>query len=381
MNNIKRKVLVIGNGFDLEHGLPTSYDHFLRAIKDPDGFYRAVKQAHESSETSPQDVTIGTHWKEYRSCAKSIDLEEIHKMVDILRNNSWAYYFARCNAEIVGWVDFELEMIPVLRMFNRIIASDNQGAANLNGDFGAVILDNLGIIRIARLWPNYIAGASIHGSYNTMLAVDLKENYKDKQYGVLSKKLIEDLRKELKEFTDSFGIYLSEIVERQAIDKKALFENMEITDVISFNYTHTAWKYDGHSSISFHFVHGSTYNKDSEKMILGVNRGDENAEYRFIEFEKRYQRMCNSTKPDYMKIVEDGDYELMIYGHSLDITDKSILKPLIKGASKTTVYCHTDSNGYSDRNTKLRNLVLMLGYKKAEDMLANDLIELKDHNG
>lgn len=48
LKNKNRKVLVIGNGFDLEHGLPTSYNHFLRVIKDPDGFYKAVKKAHDT---------------------------------------------------------------------------------------------------------------------------------------------------------------------------------------------------------------------------------------------------------------------------------------------------------------------------------------------
>lgn len=31
---IPRKVLVIGNGFDLAHGLLTSYEHFQRIIKN-----------------------------------------------------------------------------------------------------------------------------------------------------------------------------------------------------------------------------------------------------------------------------------------------------------------------------------------------------------
>ena len=45
---MSRTILVIGNGFDIAHGLPTSYDDFLQILSEPDGFMTAFNQALEN---------------------------------------------------------------------------------------------------------------------------------------------------------------------------------------------------------------------------------------------------------------------------------------------------------------------------------------------
>ncbi len=47
------------------------------------------------------------------------------------------------------------------------------------------------------------------------------------------------------------------------------------------------------------------------------------------------------------------------------------------GARKITIYCHNSTGNYADRNTKIKNLMLMLGDDNAERMLHEEIIELK----
>ena len=34
-------------------------------------------------------------------------MDQVNKMLDILKSNVWAYYYGHCEAEMEGWIDFE----------------------------------------------------------------------------------------------------------------------------------------------------------------------------------------------------------------------------------------------------------------------------------
>ena len=376
-NCVTRKVLVLGNGFDLAHGLLTDYGDFLRIIKEPEVFLKYYNR--EIGNPSVGVFDEKNQWKRYLEYIKDSDETEIKKMVTILKANSWAQYYAKCNAEIEGWVDFEREMFPVIKMFNSIISSGSKNIGSRDNACSLIRLSDIGIERIARIWPKYIqdvreCGGSLQGIY-----VTLQTEYSDNQYGVITKKLLSDVSTELDEFVEAFCIYLRKIVEsKHDIKSIGLFENISVSDIVSFNYTDTSDYYESLRNATIHHVHGSTINKGSEKMIFGVNKVKDDAEYEFKNFEKRFQRLCNSEKQTYKSIIEEGSYELVIFGHSLDITDKAILEPLINGANNSTVYCYKNADGYSDRNIKIKNLMLLLGDEAAEEMLYNEKIVLKE---
>ena len=72
-------ILVIGNGFDLAHGLPTSYKDFLEFTDN------------------------------YMSYAKSINDNLLSELKTLVSNNCWLEYFKRTYIGN-GWIDFEKEM-------------------------------------------------------------------------------------------------------------------------------------------------------------------------------------------------------------------------------------------------------------------------------
>ena len=102
----------------------------------------------------------------------------------------------------------------------------------------------------------------------------------------------------------------------------------------------------------------------------------------FKEYEKAYQRLTYNLKPAYKRFLENGEYNLTIFGHSLDVTDEGILNPAIRGAKKTTIYYRKTKNEYDgDRKSKIKNLMILLGDSDTEEMLDKSIIELKPYTG
>lgn len=122
------EILLIGNGFDLEHCLPTSYIHFL-------GFCERARRIYTFSDgASPNEYTRQNldDWKmndcikeklsvafENRNCTRNIHedktyslevttFKELDELYTYINNNAWLEYFLACPSYIGdGWIDFE----------------------------------------------------------------------------------------------------------------------------------------------------------------------------------------------------------------------------------------------------------------------------------
>ena len=112
------KVLFVGNGFDLAHGLRTSYGNFLNVMKNKGVFSMAVDYYLKTGK--PSDTS---KFYKYFKDVKSLNEDNIKKLQEILKNNSWVKYFSECEAEIDGWIDFEREISTVLHSFQAFLPS------------------------------------------------------------------------------------------------------------------------------------------------------------------------------------------------------------------------------------------------------------------
>ena len=80
------KILLIGNGFDLAHGLPTAYKDFLKYCTD-------IRQQMFLNDNSP-----------------------LYEAYTHIRYNTWVDYFLNCQSYIGdNWIDFESEISRVIR--------------------------------------------------------------------------------------------------------------------------------------------------------------------------------------------------------------------------------------------------------------------------
>lgn len=329
-----KNILLVGNGFDLAHELPTKYEHFLFILKNWSEFQQKIEQFKSGKEIEKEDI-----FYTYFVGIKSLNDTNLEQLDIIIKNNSWIKYFCQCEAEIDGWIDFEKEIYPVIDLFEFIFNCEyNIGIPGQPENRNAYIKRDLFStkrIRTAILWTRYI-GKSQGGSFF------VRAEFTSKQYGILKKKIIQSLRDEFDGFIKAFEIYLYEFVyKREGIKILRQIKKIGINNVISFNYTHTEELY-GIQDNNVHHIHGmirTDLDVGNSDIVMGLNeQREQNID--FIYFVKYFQRIQRATGVGYKEFVDKYDinslgrkyreeFELYIYGHSLDETDEDILKFVI----------------------------------------------------
>lgn len=100
-------ILVIGNGFDLAHGLPTKYGDFLNFVK-----------AFQNSDDLSDDPK--NEFYKYFSNIKNDRLNLYQELDELTTDNRWLRYFIRiyedrANNGKEGWIDFECEISSIIQ--------------------------------------------------------------------------------------------------------------------------------------------------------------------------------------------------------------------------------------------------------------------------
>ena len=100
-------ILVIGNGFDLAHGLPTSYGDFLKYVE-------AFNRVKDSSEE------MNSQYYSYFKLLKTSNSNIYNELDKLISDNIWFRYFIRIYESRKqdgkdGWIDFESEISTVIQ--------------------------------------------------------------------------------------------------------------------------------------------------------------------------------------------------------------------------------------------------------------------------
>ena len=354
-------ILVIGNGFDLAHGLPTRYGEFLE-------FAKVIRQVKNGE--SLKDVEWGSINDKIKE--QIINSEKNGKLnsffgskqcKELLNDNIWVDYFLQCNMyQKENWIDFENEISNVIRTIDGDMHKSSS-SCKLEDEFKG------------------LSNNFFNSKYR-----DSPMSYKglrDVMYDNLNK-LIRALELYLCAFVSKINIMkISPDIKELSVDK-----------IMSFNYTDTYKKiYDKKESAEYDYIHGKAERKNSmeeNNMVLGIDEylsdDRKNKDIDFIAFKKYYQRICKRTGCEYKDWIEEiresrqqveeklrGKYpiqiplkdfpeeakhKLYIYGHSLDVTDKDILRELILNDNVKTKIFYPDKK---DLEKKIANLVKVIG--------------------
>ena len=331
-------ILVIGNGFDLAHQLPTKYEHFLEFV-----------QAYEQYLTS--QMTDSDKYYSYFDHIKNEDPCLFYEISDLIKDNLWLQYFQcvlseRCIEGKDGWIDFESEISVIIQTLDEV---RNNIASKFKEGEERVIIDKRYSIILDSIFIK---------SQNS-------STYYDKETITSQKSL---LLNNLNRLTRLLEIYLASYISTLYDTCKFLTEvqQLEIDKVLSFNYTDTYQRlYDKNGRVEYDYIHGKAdvqHTIENCNLILGIDEyleGDaQRKDNEFIQFKKFYQRIYKMTGCKYIDWVKDpfeqrrmtpaahsGDkqprYNVYIYGHSLDITDGDIINRLITNAdTRTTIFYH-----------------------------------------
>lgn len=111
-------ILMIGNGFDLEHDLPTSYPEFLKFVAN---FHKAYKVANDipkrldDIEDKYLKQLFEDHWHE----------ERVNALYFFTKQNLWIDYFQKVYqmhlTDKEDWIDFEREIGEVIKALDNLI--------------------------------------------------------------------------------------------------------------------------------------------------------------------------------------------------------------------------------------------------------------------
>lgn len=345
-------ILVIGNGFDLAHGLLTRYDDFLNFVEE----FIEYKVTNECN----------MRFLDYFKSLNETNINLYDQIDGLIEDNRWLNYFLtlRENKVLLNkltWIDFESEISKVIKTFdeyrNKLISEkvfENEQMRIDEHSFDVLhyILEKKEkIIQI-----------------DCLLSL---ENIRE-----LKEELITDLNRLIR----CLEIYLDDYVRKNYFDKlqKIKFiEALKIDKILTFNYTNTYEHVYGKSNINFDYIHGKAdikHNLNSCNLVLGIDEylgeNEKNSNIEFIQFKKFFQRIYKGTGclyKDWIKFYTEQKgktpkipHELNLYfiGHSLDVTDKDILKELILfDEANTTIYYHNQEA----LGRMIANLVKVIG--------------------
>lgn len=344
MNN---NVLVIGNGFDLAHGLDTSYNDFIKYIKD----------------------------EKYKKSSGSIDVYS-DEMENIVENNGFIKFFLEYEKEVKGWVDLEKLMKDVISYFEEFLTKYTE-FINPSNCFFCSERSGEAMFKVFECFEIFNEFYT-QGGYN-LGSVKLK--YYNRTYGLNKKALLDMLKQQLDSLNRSLQLYLGYLMktENQYIDSyskiKPIQQIKEIDPsyVISFNYTDIYKIYGIKQEDVFH-VHGSI---DKNNMVLGFD-DDDPKNLDFVYFKKYFQRIQKLTgyiDEDRFIKYDKGlllDYPIIhFYGHSMDKTDGDIIQKLCSMASGFVIYKYNQE----DYEQKVINLIDIFGKEQATQMIQTGFIK------
>lgn len=365
-----KKILLIGNGFDLAHGLPTSYSFFL-------DFCDKIKETLfflESSNDDEWKKDIILNWDIDNSIKSKLyewdkntnnNLNKLFiEIYDNIKNNIWINYFLEKREQLgKNWIDFESEISNVVQAFECVRNCTESGKSIPRSGIEGIKVEEV---------ETFID--IFEGNGSKMFAI----NYKT--LGIFNK-YVKKMTVDLDRLIRALEIYISEFINKiEVLQKNDDIKDINPDCVLSFNYSNTYERIYGQSNkIEYDYIHGKadiTNNVNTCNLVLGIDEyleeRDRDNKLEFLPFKKFYQRIFKSTDSSYMEWVDEirqnseYPYELYIFGHSLDKTDKDVLELLICNDNvQTKIYYHRESNDDKKELGKLiRNLVRVIGAKE-----------------
>ena len=406
------KILILGNGFDLAHFLPTKYNHFMHAIRNVENYDKNTPMTFQNLYTdliSDENDFFENTIKLYKTEEATLPLEKVKKLQDKLNKNGWFQYFKSCiDSGIETWIDFENEMEVVLSAVCYIISEIEKNIEHLQRFpqiHSFILNDRIFNKDIERKYPfikNLLGNFSITDKQNTYIGMQIVFNksfvkyYSGKPTDICSSSLLKHLEEDLINFIEIFSEYIAFI---DKLELKNTLKNPEILEkdldaIYSFNYSSTIERLYGHSNINF--IHGKAGKDSNKKIVLGISKLQnqiliDSKAYGFVKY---YQKLVNNTDYQFLKsnspvieleqnmkgqsLTNYHPIEIYIWGHSLDSSDSDYIHEIFsfnqgeKPSVRVIVYY------YSKPHAQLSNLIYILDKDIIETWMKNKWLEFME---
>lgn len=306
-------ILILGNGFDLAHGLKTKYSDFLNY------------------------------------CAKKMEASYTYDISDPYKTNLWIRHFLIVQHKMnENWINLEVEIYNVLKFFHE---HPSIPKTKIQKTFVLFFDDTIFNFYDFHKYF-YDSSVPVPSGVNGYVRF---EEYNLMQYKIYFSEfegLINFLYDQLREFTKLFEDYLLNEVLKQLPEKSkyqlsltSIWVGRQDKDVrvLSFNYTDICEKLYNAScewKIKPVYVHGKVQYGGDCNLVLGTKTFETPKNKfpfpaYFNIFQKHYQRHKYQTIEPYQDLIREIKKSTTmpifhIIGHSLDDTDKKILKHVLQ---------------------------------------------------
>ena len=377
-------ILVMGNGFDLEHKIPSSYKNFLNFIETFNNFYKykdpaPLSMPPDKNRFRDRLSSISPMYRDVASLISGANTHEasvLKEFYSITEGNQWIDYFQRClkrrseYGDTYNWVDIEEEIADVV--INLTEYEQNYGYMPFYQTEVEQTREKDGMhTKFAKDLINTVFERVKENDAKKINGVKGNKTYRElqKDWILFTQRILEDFNKAVR----ALEIYLGFFVDFDKIKPSTNFEGVKFDRFLTFNYTDTyqmIYKTDKYDrSINGDFVHGKADWKRVAKknnMVVGIEeflsdeKKDKNIE--FVDYRKYYQRIVKRCDFSYHGLLQkEKDIATWFVGHSMAATDRDILRKLLpmreNNISKSYV-CYYDDNAFRQ---EVVNLAQILG--------------------
>ncbi|MBA4303851.1 MAG: hypothetical protein C0424_06465 [Sphingobacteriaceae bacterium] len=321
------RLIIIGNGFDLAHGLRTSYSDFTLSV-----VRNALEQFDTYGTHNSDSITIQYHKGYHDGFNKipiPIDLEEPSQTLSMLKNDK--------------------------RLYVQVGKLLNSGISNLN---------NLGWVDFERNYYHQLLGFKVKGkeSYDLTKIEALNAEFGDLK-NKLAQYLLDIQRFRSTKTIDGLGDLFTE-----PINIKGYHGKPDSIVFMNFNYTNTVEDYVQKCAetcpTQVTHMHGKLDSLDNP-IVFGY--GD-NFHAEFLNLiESDEDCLLENLKPtkypfsdSYQNILDylELPFEVYVFGHSLGMSDRALLRVIFEHqrCKKIKIFYHQRPDGTNDYGQKVFNL-------------------------
>lgn len=370
------RIIIIGNGFDLAHGLKTKYEDFINWYFDEWVQKLRVCHKHRESDELCEYVSKNNHWhnvlyEHYNIITKQPDGKGL---IYAIKDNPYFDYkqsrflerITKC-IEKNNWVDIEKEYYNLLSL--DFESSDNDSIAKLNNELA--FLKSQLIAYLNSIEKEFINDSIVKGSINAKML----EPINPRDISVRAKIKVDAFKhSRLMQYNDTqWNILLNKYGYKEPFDiinakDKSSYKEIYLPNsilLLNFNYTRTADLYLPNEEIfKVNHIHGDL--SDESNIIFGY--GDElDDNYKNIlkqdnnEYLKNIKSInyLNSTNyREMLSYIESSPYQIYIMGHSCGLSDKTLLNTLFEHDNCVSIkpFYYINNEGFDNYTEIVQNI-------------------------
>lgn len=329
---MKRKsenlIVIVGNGFDLAHNLKTGFSHFAEYYLDEKIMKEVLDNLNKSKiieDNFKRKVENAKHQKKNPHINKVIKQSNILDLMSSFEKPEYIALDKLAEAVVNGnIIEIKTLLSNELFLFENILTNSFLGKLYSNSHSNWFDIEQ----------TYYKELINILNDENVLLP--RLSNSKE----VSNKEKLLKLNNEFEHVKQEFKKYLENNI-KVNVDKNVSyslenhFMNRKNVTIINFNYTNTINPYiDRNHRIKNIHIHGDL----NREIIFGYG-DDTNSEYKKMKGSKEKEYLRNFKtfyyfkSTDYRKVINELDskdnYDILVVGHSLDTTDKTILKKIL----------------------------------------------------